>query len=418
MSAQVRLIHAEEVGRWAQSTSVPFLDPANTEDKRAQWESSWRPLVELGRTWAAEDRGRFVGNACTLTRTVTMPGPPGEPCPVVPFAAVTAVGVHPTHRRRGLLGQLMEAMLTDARERGEALAGLLASESSIYGRFGFGPATQVASYALDARAAAFAVPAPPAEMELLAPAEAAKVLPGLFERACARQPGQVDRPEAAWAKIFDDPAAQREGASARAYVTCADGFAIWRSEQVVDPHDEWARVKVEALVGTTAAAEAALWRFLLDLDLVREVQAFRRPLDEPLRYRLADPRQLRTTSVSDFLWLRILDTPAALCGRGYLRPGRLVLDVQAPTAGSGPDPAVGRWVLDAAEDGSTCRPAGPGDATDLVIGVAELSAVLAGGTRASVLAAAGRIGEERRGALDSADAVFASRPAPLSITAF
>jgi predicted acetyltransferase len=457
MTVTVRLIQPDEVGAWAQSVSVPFLDPATTEDKRVRWEHHWRPHVEIGRTWAAEDRGRFVGNACTFTRTVTLPGTgmgvqsgtgmgvqsgtgmgvqsgtgmgtqPGEAggfCPAVPLAAVSAVGVHPTHRRRGLLRRLMAAMLDDARARGEVVAGLLASEAPIYGRFGFGPATQAATYVIDARASAFAVPAPVVDLELLTPSEAGKVLPGMFERACARQPGQVSRDEATWAGIFEDDPAERGGASARWYIVGHGGFATLRTEEISTPGDTWGKVTLRDIVAETPEIEAALWRFALDLDLVREVVAFPRPVDEPLRHRLVDPRKLRTTAVVDFLWLRVLDTPGALTARGYTRPGRLVLDVRAPAATprgpdglDGPDPAVGRWVLDAGADGSTCVSARADEPTDLVLGLADLGALLAGGTGASILAAAGRIDEERPGALGVADGLFASRPAPMSVTSF
>lgn len=425
MSLQVRQIEPEEIRAWATSVSVPFLHPAQSDEDRSRADAHWRPHVEIGRTWAVVERDRFVGNACIFSRTVTLPGGPGAPCPAVGLAAVSAVGVHPTHRRRGLLRRMMGAMFDDARGRGEVVAGLLASEASIYGRFGFGSATQAAAYAVDAREAAFAVPAPALDFDLLTTAEARKVLPGLLERASAVQPGQVNRDEATWGRIFDDDPADRGGASARWYLVCPGGYASWRTEEVPEVPDSWGRVLLRDLVAETPETEAALWRFALDLDLVREVVAFPRPVDEPLRHRLVDPRKLRTTAVSDHLWLRILDTAGALAARGYLRPGRLVLDVRAPAATptgpdglDGPDPAVGRWVLDAGPDGASCRPATAADATDLALGLADLSALLAGGTRASVLAAAGRIDEHRPGALDVADGCFVSRPAPLNITGF
>jgi predicted acetyltransferase len=430
MSVQVRLIQPEELGAWVRSVSVPFLNPAQDAEGQRRWERSMRPQVEMGRTWAAIDRGHFVGNAGVYSRTVNLPAAPatldeGAACPVVPFAAITAVGVHPTHRRQGLLRRLMGEMLTDARDRGEALAGLRASESSIYGRFGFGAATQAAGYVLDARSSAFARPAPTVAMDLLLPAEAAKVLPELFRRATARQPGQIDRNDAVWADIIADDAESRHGASARSYVVAPDGFASYRTRESSEGHGHHGRAIVDDLVAETPGTEAALWRFLLDLDLIGEIEVFPRPVDEPIRARLVDPRQLRTTAVVDGLWLRILDVPAALCARGYLRPGRLVLDVRAPDATpvgpdglDGPDPTTGRWVLDAGPDGATCRPATGAEATDLVLGLAELSAVLGGGVRASVLAAAERVDERHAGALDVADGLFVSRPAPLSTTEF
>ena len=103
---------------------------------------------------------RFAGNSAIFSLDVTLPAAIGQSCPTLPMAGVSAVGVHPTHRRRGFLRQLMRAMHDDARERGEPLAGLEASESSIYGRFGYGLAANLAEYSIDSRASAFAVTPP------------------------------------------------------------------------------------------------------------------------------------------------------------------------------------------------------------------------------------------------------------------
>ena len=59
----------------------------------------------------------------------------------VPTAAVTVVTVSPTYRRRGLLTAMMKHQLEDIHRRSEPVALLWASESLIYGRFGYGHAT-------------------------------------------------------------------------------------------------------------------------------------------------------------------------------------------------------------------------------------------------------------------------------------
>lgn len=82
----------------------------------------------------AED-GRAVGTAGAYSFELTLPG--GA---IVPTSGVTAVGVLPSHRRRGALTALMREQLTSFRERGECLAVLLAAEAVIYRRFGYGPA--------------------------------------------------------------------------------------------------------------------------------------------------------------------------------------------------------------------------------------------------------------------------------------
>ena len=67
----------------------------------------------------------------------------------LPMAAVSMVTVHPTHRRRGVLRRVMDAQLDDVARRGEPLAGLTASEASIYERFGYGTATFTTSWELE-----------------------------------------------------------------------------------------------------------------------------------------------------------------------------------------------------------------------------------------------------------------------------
>lgn len=422
---EVRRIDESEIRAWGESIAIPFLSPVATEADRQKHER-WVPLAEPERSWAAVDRGRFVGNAGTLTRTVTLPpGPSGE-CPVVPLAAVTAVGVHPTHRRRGVLRRLMGAMLEDARQRGEVVAGLQASEATIYGRFGYGWAVSSARHVLDTRHGAFAVPAPDVDIDLLIGDDAAKVVPGAFERARRRSPGQVSRPDLVWThEIFADHPDERGRAGAMAWAVCDGGVAGWRAEEIEDPHVSGGRLLVRDLVGETPEIEAALWKFLIDIDLVTEIVAGHRPPDDPIRHRLADSRRLQTRSISDFLWLRILDTAGALTARGYLTEGRLTLDVTAPAATptgadgrDGPDPAAGRWVLEAGPDGASCRAARSGEHSDLTLGVAELSALLAGEMKAVTLAAAGRVREERPGALAEADRLFASSRPPCSLTGF
>ena len=92
-------------------------------------------VFEFDRSLAAFDGSDMVGTAAAFTFRMTVPGG------AVAMGGVTAVGVLPSHRRRGILSGLMRRLLDDARERGEPVAALFASEASIYGRYGFGIAT-------------------------------------------------------------------------------------------------------------------------------------------------------------------------------------------------------------------------------------------------------------------------------------
>ena len=154
MAAEVRRIRADEVPDFIRSVAVPFLEPGRDGSVE-----HWTPHIEPDRAWVADDGGRLVGNACVFSRDVTVPARPGRPCPVLPMAAISGVGVYPSHRRQGILRRLMASMLEDARDRGEMIAALLASESVIYGRFGFGLATTAQRTRINTRESRFDVPA-------------------------------------------------------------------------------------------------------------------------------------------------------------------------------------------------------------------------------------------------------------------
>jgi predicted acetyltransferase len=424
MDLQLRTIEESEKTAFARSAVIPFLELGVSDAAH-----HWSAFLEPERTWVVVDGDRFVANCCVFSRRLALPGA-GDPSVAasgpqlpasgpqvpasgsqVPVAAVSGVGVHPTHRRQGLLGRMMTAMLSDARARHEPMAALLASEASIYGRFGFGLATSGAAVAVHTRRSAFSAPTVALPLILMESDEAAKVVPALFDRLVAGRPGQVNRDEATWADIFEDPTEHRNGATALYWAVGEDGYVSWRVKGTT--------LSLRDLYGATPEVEAALWRFVLDVDLIDEVVAPHRPVDEAVRWRMADPRQWRTIGLGDFLWVRILDVPAALGSRRYEVADRLVLDVAPPASGTGqPDPVTGRFVLDAGPDGSTCTPAPAGTAADLRLGLTDLGSLLLGGVGASTLAAAGRVVEERPGAAAAADRLFTTSTAPFTGTSF
>ncbi|HMC38629.1 MAG TPA: GNAT family N-acetyltransferase, partial [Acidimicrobiales bacterium] len=363
--------------------------------------------------------GRFVANCGFHTLDVTLPAGPGAICPVIPMGGVTRVGVHPTHRRQGLLRRMMEEMLADSRARGEAVAGLHASESVIYGRFGFGLATEIAEYAIDTREAAFLGEVPRLALQLLDREEAGKVLPDLFDRFRRLRAGEPNRIPTTWESIVADEPSERHGGNPAFFAACDDGYVIYRS--VNDGPSNWRRdrILVEELRGANPEVESALWQFVFELDLIDRVTAIRRPVDEPLKWRLADPRQLRVEMMDDRLHVRIVDMAAAFTARGYTSEARLVLDVLPPPVDGGPEDSVpGRWVLEAGPDGAACRRAAPTDGTDLRLDITALGSLYMGAFPASLLASAGRVQELRPGRLAVADRLLGTWPAPTTTTNF
>jgi predicted acetyltransferase len=215
-----------------------------------------------------------------------------------------------------------------------------------------------------------------------------------------------------------DPAWTRQGASRHYDVVYesgpgrVDGWVSYRVE------NRWPNglaaniIKVRMLVGLTLEAEAALWRYVFDLDLAGTVKLLDRPVDEPVRWRLADPRRLRVTEAGDHLWVRLLDLPGALAARRYAVDDALVLEVTDAVRPRN----QGRFRLEGGPDGAACEPTSA--TPDLALDITDLGAAYVGGTRLASLARAERVAELTPGALLRADRMFTATPPPICTTHF
>jgi len=409
VSFDIRPVTGDEFIPFSRAADAAFGHQPTTEQMEG-----WRAIFEPDRSLAAFDDGRIVGTAGAVSFALTLPG-----LTTLPVAGVTAVGVLPTHRRQGILTSVMRRQLEDVRARGEALAILYASESAIYGRFGYGLATSMSAFDLDRRHAAFARPVEsPGRCRLLDRDEALDTLPAAYDRARRVQPGAVTRSAAWWTGLLRDPESEREGASAYWYVVYesadgqVDGFAHYRVKGQWDDGLSNNTLLLSELSAATSEAHAVLWRYLLDVDLVTTVRAANAPVDEPLRWLLADPRRMRVTRFNDGVWVRVLDVSAALSARRYAVSGRLALDLADPFLPRN----SGRYLLEGGPEGAACG--ATTEAADLALGVSDLAAILLGGARPSTLARAGRIVERSPGALARADLMFACEPLPWCGTFF
>lgn len=316
----------------------------------------------------------------------------------------------------------MSWLLDDAQDRGEAVALLTASESTIYPRFGFGVAARAASHEIDADRAGFREPVDVGgRFTSLQPGEALDVVDTVWDRCRRRRVGELSRSRNRWEEHLRDPERERAGHSALFVVVHEgrdgpDGFVTYRMRNLwgTETHRlPETRAVVDDLCGRTPEIEAALWQFVACIDLVDVVQLPVRPVDDPVAWRLAEPRRLKVTSVTDWLWARVLDVPAALEARRYRAEGEMVVelvDTYRPAA-------AGRFQLTAGPDGAECKPA-PDASADLVLGPTELGALYLGGVAPSVLAAAGRVDEQTPGVLARADLLFPVAPAPFCNTMF
>jgi predicted acetyltransferase len=155
----------------------------------------------------------------------------------------------------------------------------------------------------------------------------------------------------------------------------------------------------------TPAAHAALWQFVLSVDLVRTVQAPMASTDDPLRHLLSDGRALHSNPV-DALWVRLVDVDRALAARRYPAPIDLVLEVRDDFCPWN----TGRWRLTGHPAGGHC--ARTDRDPDLVLGIEELGAAYLGGVSLAALQSAGRVAEVSPGAVTLASTAFGWPVAP------
>lgn len=365
-------------------------------------------VFEPERSHGVFDGDELIGTGEILTRKLTVPG--AGPTPI---AAVTSVGVAPGHRRRGALTRVMRVQLHGLHEAGaEPIAALWSSEAVIYGRFGYGLAAQFLRAKVQ-KGSAFrpGIELGDERVREIKCEQAIPLIKAIYEEEAPLRVGALDRSEAAWDFVLEDPERRREGGTALKFAVLPDGYAIYRVKS--DWHEEGPRgtLTLQELVATTPQAYATLHRFLLDYDLIGTVEMFA-AVDEPLVHLLADPRKM-SRSAGDSLWVRLVDVDRALAARHYSAPADLVFGVQDDFCPWN----TGNWRLVTDTDGKaevTRTDAAP----DLELDVVDLGAIFLGGTRPSTLAAAGRIRQLTAGAVSRATAAFATDREPACLESF
>lgn len=359
-------------------------------------------LLPHDRMFAAWDGDVAAGGAGSFPFALSAPG--GR---AVPAAGVTIVGVLPTHRRRGVLTALMRAQLDDVRRRGEPIACLWASETTIYGRFGYGIASWTAEIDLSRDHTAFVDGPARGRPRLVDAGTALATFPGIYDRVLAERPGLFTRRPEWWERRrLADPVHRRGGGGPQYRVLFEDGgepvgYALYRVHQALAHGLTTGSLAVIEAMGVDPAATRAVWRYLLDVDWVARIRADNLPIDHPLLLLTAQPRHLGARVV-DALWVRLVDVGAALSARGYADGTPVVFEVDDAFCPWN----TGRWRL---ADGRCAR---TDDPADLAVPVAALGAAWLGGHSFRRLADAGRVTELRPGALARADRVFAAERAP------
>ena len=388
----------------------------NDNEPLAEVNEHERIVFEFDRSLAALDGDAIVGTTAAYSFQLTVPGG------IAGAGGVTFVSVLPSHRRRGILSAMMRHQLADIAARGEAIAALYASEAGIYGRYGYGSASgqlrltiRRGEGALRPATADMGPGHGPVQLRGAEPSEMRTELAKVYDSVVPRRPGMIARDERWWQAILDDPEFVRRGMSPQKCLLAGDasgprGYALYRTRPDWDEDGlPYGGLSVRELVATDAAATAALWADLLTRDLIGEVVARNRPVDEPLLDLLADRRRARAY-LTDGLWIRLIDVGAALRQRRYSSAADVVIEVADELLPAN----AGRWRLQCPgpADGGAASCERTTAAADVVLPVAALGAGYLGGTRLGALAAAGLVSERKDGTLARLSAAMYSDPAP------
>lgn len=335
---------------------------------------------------------------------------------IVECLVVQGIAVRPSHRRNGLLKNMMRHRLDEAREQGVGSAVLTASEGTIYARYGFGVVIRQTDIEVDTARFRIRgdVHVAPGSIEFVHPS----FLEGHFERiSLAHQEqyrgahGRLEEHRLGFTGAWDR---REEGPSRdlRAVVHFndadePDGFAVfkhrgWDSSPVI--------TDVQQVCSPDPAIDRALWQALVDIDLVEKLTYEYSYYGDPLPLSLVDSRAVTARKSSDSVWLRILDLPTATSERGFESDGSVVLHVEDSMGY-----CQGTWRISVSDGRGRAEPSQ--EEAGVRLGVDTLASLWFGDRTAVTLASAGLVHGDPA-SIAALSQLFATSHAPVNLSSF
>jgi predicted acetyltransferase len=382
---------------WDDFPSVKVINARGENGYRSQVDFDAHRLVFTpDRSIMAFDGKNMVGNALSYEMDMYIPGGLSK------IAAVASVSVQATHRRKGINRSIMKYQLEDIHSRQEPLAVLQASESIIYGRYGYGMSSFESNLEIEKTRSAYAIDhVPEGQSYFIEESEAREIFPQIYAKAIENRVGMVRRRENWWEFRFREPGLK--GGDPKSWFVKyqkngeADGYLRYTIND--------AELNIIELIASSHEAYSSLWRLCLDMDLVDIIKAEHRPADEELKWMLADPRRLIEHSC-DRYWVRLVDVKKALSQRSYLVDGSLTLEVRDSFL------PWNQEVVELRSESGESSCATSNRNPDIVLSAGDLGAVYLGGINFSTLLAAGRIEEITKGSISKANLMFSTKRNP------
>ena len=382
---------------WNDFPSVKVINARGENGYRSQVDFDAHRLVFTpDRSIMAFDGKNMVGNALSYEMDMYIPGG------ISKIAAVASVSVQATHRRKGINRSIMKYQLEDIHSRQEPLAVLQASESIIYGRYGYGMASFESNLEIEKTRSAYAIDhASEGQPYFIEESEAREIFPQIYSKAIENRVGMVRRRENWWEFRFREPGLK--GGDPKSW------FVKYQKNGETDGYLRYtineAELNIIELIASSHEAYSSLWRLCLDMDLVDTIKAEHRPADEELKWMLADPRRLVEHS-SDRYWVRLVDVKKALSQRSYSVDGSLTLEVKDSFLPWNQEVVE----LRSGSGESSCATSNKNP--DIVLSAGDLGAVYLGGINFSTLLASGRIEEITKGSVSKANLMFSTKRKP------
>ncbi len=382
---------------WDDFPSVKVINARGENGYRSQVDFDAHRLVFTpDRSIMAFDGKNMVGNALSYEMDMYIPGG------ISKIAAVASVSVQATHRRKGINRSIMKYQLEDIHSRQEPLAVLQASESIIYGRYGYGMASFESNLEIEKTRSAYAIDqVSEGQPYFIEESEAREIFPQIYAKAIENRVGMVSRKENWWEFRFREPGLKGGDPKSWFIKYQKDGINDGYLRYTIDDTE----LNIIELMASSHDAYSSLWRLCLDMDLVDIIKAEHRPVDEELKWMLADPRRLVEHSC-DRYWVRLVDVKKALSQRSYSIDGSLILEVKDSFL------PWNQEVVELRSESGESSCATSNRNPDIVLSAGDLGAVYLGGINFSTLLAAGRIEEVTKGSVTKANHMFSTTRNP------
>ena len=382
---------------WDDFPSVKVINARGENGYRSQVDFDTHRLVFTpDRSIMAFDGKNMVGNALSYEMDMYIPGG------ISKIAAVASVSVQATHRRKGINRSIMKYQLEDIHSRQEPLAVLQASESIIYGRYGYGMASFESNLEIEKTRSAYAIDqVSEGQPYFIEESEAREIFPQIYAKAIENRVGMVSRKENWWEFRFREPGLKGGDPKSWFIKYQKDGINDGYLRYTIDDTE----LNIIELMASSHDAYSSLWRLCLDMDLVDIIKAEHRPVDEELKWMLADPRRLVEHSC-DRYWVRLVDVKKALSQRSYSVDGSLTLEVKDSFL------PWNQEVVELRSESGESSCATSSRNPDIVLSAGDLGAVYLGGINFSTLLAAGRIEEVTKGSVTKANLMFSTTRNP------